>query len=278
VFTAISPYQIGCSTYFSELVDYIANLEITSFIELEDDQLAEYGIEEPAYTFIFKMKDGQTITINLSTDISGFYYGTCTGVDGYFQLSDMQISGLNTSLMILLDRYLVYYSASDMSSITGTYGDISFTYDIDTDSAISDETATAKLNMRDAKVYATDTRTYAAILYESLVTISITGVDTTATPEYDPEVTFKYVTKDYENVTLGLVVRDASTYYAFLNGEYTGFLISKTEIFHDGGENTFDYGAWTAYELTLEAIDNQVAGYYSLADAVAAAEAEDEAA
>lgn len=262
IFTAISPFSIGCSNYFNDLVNNVTGLQITSFVELTDEQVNDYGLANPAYRFIFTMVDGTSLEINLSNEVNGYFYGTCSNIDGYFQLSSMQMSGLNTSLVMLLDSYLVYYAAYDMSSITGTYGDETFTYQIDTDGSISAANATALLNLRNAKVFNSNNRSYAAILYESLITISISGVETDVDPEFDPEVTFTYITNDYHTYELSFVVRDGTSYYVFLNGEYTSFVVPRTQIFHDGGENTFDYGAWTAYEIAEEAIDNAINGIY----------------
>lgn len=264
VFTAIDPFKIQCSTYFSNLIDMVKNLEITSYIEIPDDMLSDYGVDNPAYSFTFTMNDGRIISLSLSNLINGYYYGFCSEIDGYFQISEMQISNLNTQLLILLDNYLVYYPATDMSRISGTYGDQTFTYEIETTDSISSEDATAMLNSRNAKVFNSDGRSYAAILYESLLTISISGIDLEADPSYEPELEFEYITTDHQTHTLSFVPKDINNYYVFMNGEYSGFITSTSELFNDGGENTFNYGAWTAYELANEAIDNQIAGIYDI--------------
>ena len=271
LFTAISPFKINCSTYFANLIDNIKTLEITSYLDIPDDMLPDYGLDNPAYEFTFTMDDGRVITITLSTLIDGNYYGTCSEFDGYFQINEMQISGLNTQLLILLDNYLVYYPASQMSKITGTYGDETFVYDIETNDSISADDATALLNMRNAKVFTSEGRSYAAILYESLITINISGIDTEADPAFEPEVEFEYITSGHETITLSFVPKDNNNYYVFYNGEYSSFTVSRSELFNDGGTNTFNYGAWTAYELTVEAIDNAVSGIYDIPEETEAA-------
>ena len=264
MFNAVSPFEIECSPYFVTFIDSIVSLEITSFVDIPDDQLADYGIEEPSYEFTFSMDDGRVITINLSSDIGGYYYGTSNVVDGYFKISDLQVSNIDTQLMMLLSSYLVYYPATDMQRITGTYGDQSFTYEIDTNDSISAEDATAQLNSRDARVFNSDGRSYAAILYESLITISVSDVDTSVDPEFEPVLEFEFVTSDYQTHTLSFVQRDNNSYYAFLNGAYTSFIVPASELFNDSGNDTYNYGAWTAYELAQTAIDNQIAGIYDI--------------
>lgn len=264
IFTAVSPFEIECSPYFVTFIDSIVNLEITSFVDIPDDQLADYGIEEPSYEFIFTMDDGRVVNVNLSSSIGGYYYGSSNVVDGYFKISELQVSNIDTQLMMLLSSYLVYYPATEMQRITGTYGDQSFTYEISTDGSISEEDAIAQLNSRDARVFNSDGRSYAAILYESLITISVSDVDTSADPEFDPVLEFEFITSDYEHHVLSFVQRDNNSYYAFLNGTYTYFIVPASELFNDSGSDTYNYGAWTAYELAQTAIENQIAGVYDI--------------
>ena len=264
VFTAISPFRIECSPYFVSFIDSVVNLEIASFVDIPEESLSDYGLDDPSYEFIFTMNDGRIINVSLSSSIGGFYYGTSNMVDGYFKVSEMQINGLDTQLMMMLGNYLVYYPATDISEITGSYNGDTFTYDIETEGSISDDDATADLNGRDAKVFTSSGRSYAAILYESLITISVSDVDAEADPEFDPEIEFVYKTKSYETYTLSFVQRDNNSYYVFLNGEYTYFVVPTRELFNDSGTDTYNYGAWTAYELARQAIDNQVAGIYDI--------------
>ena len=264
MFTAVSPFEIECSPYFVTFIDSIVQLEITSFVDIPDDQLADFGIEEPSYEFTFSMDDGRVVTVNLSSAINGYYYGTSNVVDGYFKISELQVSNIDTQLMMLLSSYLVYYPATDMQRISGTYGDQSFTYEIETTGSISADDATAMLNSRDARVFNSEGRSYAAILYESLITISVSDVDTSADPEFNPVLEFEFITSDYQTHTLSFVERDNNSYYAFLNGTYTYFIVPASELFNDSGSNTYNYGAWTAYELAQTAIDNQIAGIYDI--------------
>ena len=260
----IEPFKIEGSPYFSNLIEYAATLEISSFIEIEEDSLAEYGLDDPEYKFTFNMKTGQTIEINLSADMGGIYYGTCTGIDGYFQLSTMQMKGLDYSLLSLIDTYLCYNTASEISSITCTYGDEEFTLALDVDNALSDSNAVANLNMRNCMIRNSSGRSYAAVLFESLVCIDIGGIEPDAVPTGDSIMTIKYVTKHYQTITLDFVPRDTDSYYVFMDGEYSSFYIYSRELFKNGGTDTFSYGCWAAYELAQEAIDNAINGTYDI--------------
>ncbi len=265
VYYCIDPFQIKTSSYFENLVEDIVNLEIAGFVDIPDESLAEYGLDNPAFTFTFVLRNGETTVIELSQNLNGSFYGRCTGIDQYFQLSSMQISGLETPVMQLLSDYLTNYNAAGISSIRGTYGDASFEYVLDVPNAISDPGAVVTLNGRNA--YITNSqgrRSYAAILFEHLVCIPIAGIDLEANPEFESIMTFTYVTKDYKTTTLDFVQRDDNSYYVFVNGEYSSFYVLSRSLFRNAGTDTFSYGAWAAYELCETAIDNAINGTYDI--------------
>ena len=77
-------------------------------------------------------------------------------------------------------------------------------------------------------------------------------------------MTLKYVTKHYETINLSFIQRDTDSYYVMVNDEYSSFYIYSRELFKDGGTDTYSYGAWAAYELAQEAIDNAINGMYDI--------------
>lgn len=264
------PYEIMASPYFDNLVEYIATLDITSYIEIPDEELASYGLDNPTFSFRFVMKTGEIIEIYLSDMKDGFYYGYSSDLDYYFMIAEAQITGLDTPVLTLISSYISNYSASKVTRIICSCGDESFTYDLDVNygTSISADTSTANLNMRDARVFTSSNRSYAAILFESLVCIDIGGVDVEASPELiDPYMTITFSTRDYVNKTLDFVQRDSMTYYVFINGVYSNFYVYDRELNRDGGQDTFSYGVWPAYLRTVEAINNQVGGIYDIPEA-----------
>ncbi|MBO4243306.1 MAG: hypothetical protein J5883_08515, partial [Clostridiales bacterium] len=130
--------------------------------------------------------------------------------------------------------------------------------------ALSDSNAVANLNMRNCMIRNSSGRSYAAVLFESLVCIDIGGIEPDAVPTDDSIMTIKYVTKHYQTITLDFVPRDTDSYYVFMDGEYSSFYIYSRELFKNGGTDTFSYGCWAAYELAQEAIDNAINGTYDI--------------
>ena len=70
--------------------------------------------------------------------------------------------------------------------------------------------------------------------------------------------------KDYVTTTYEFYTRDSDSFYVFKNGEYMSFYVYSSEIFNDGGYDTYNYGFWKAYELLDEAISGNISGVYDM--------------
>ena len=265
-FNITSPFERGTNGFFDNTLEFFAKLNVTGFMDISPVEIAQYRLEEPAYTLIFTLDNGNMYTITLSDNMAGYYYGSCTGYDGYFKIDSTTLGngGLEMPLINMIDNDVVSFQANEISSIEGTYGDESFTFEISCIEDMTEEGATATLNMRNAYVETSSGRTYAAFLFENLVTIEISGADLTATPDLESEMSFTYRTTGYQTTTVDFVVRDNNSYFVFIDGEYTGFYVYSDELFHYGGTDTYDYGAWSAYLLTRQAIDNAINNIYDM--------------
>ena len=266
-FDVIEPVECRASERYETLVEFIAGLQVTEYEDIPESELSVYGLEDPAFEFIFTMNDGSEITVSLSINLGGKYYGFCSETEGYFSISEFQFNGVDTPLMSLLDTYIADYEASEVSSITGTYGDDTFVFELNVDNTMGEAGSSADLNYRNAYVRVSEGgRTYASILFDSITGMQYSGIDTAADPDLEPAVTFKIVTNSYQIITIDFVERDPGSYYVFIDGEYTGFYMLSSELFSNGGSDLLSYGAWSAYELTVEAIDNSINGIYTIPD------------
>ncbi len=266
-FDVISPLECPASERYENLVEFVAGLQVTNFEDIPESDLSVYGLDDPAFEFIFTMDDGSEITVSLSLNLGGKYYGTCSEMDGYFSISEFQFNGVETPLLSLLDTYIADYEASEVSSITGTYGDDTFVFELNVNGTMGEAGSSANLNYRNAYVRVSEGgRTYAAILFDTITGMQYSGIDVDADPTLDPALTFTIVTNSYQIITIDFVERDPGSYYVFIDGEYTGFYVISSVLFSNGGSDLLNYGAWSAYELTVEAIDNSINGIYSISD------------
>lgn len=263
-FIVTEPFEIEASPYFKNLLEGVLSLNVSSFIDITEDQLAEYGLDEPAFSFQIRLRTGESYTVCFSSDIGGYYYGYTNATEGYFCIADTNINGFETPLLTLLNGTVYAPDVATISSISCEYGDESFEYEIDVESSLLEEDGSVTLNLRNPLVYSSSGTCYAKVLFDAISSINIGGVDLDANPTGDPDITLTFVDDEHSINTLEFVERNSSSYYLFFNGEYTHFYVNSDEIFADGGVDGSEYGFWAAYEVTNDAIDNQINGVYDV--------------
>lgn len=262
----ISPFSIEGSDTFRNLIQYAGELDVSKFINLSDDEIKNYGLDNPTFHFLFTMMDGEIFELYLSKNIGGYFYGYTNITEGYFSISELQFEGLETPTMMLLFDYINYFNASVIKSIVFTSDDVNFDFEINTKRAIGDEDAVVKIDLRSAKVKTSEGRTYAALLFETLTCIKINGIDLEVTPELVSDINIKFCYNNYTQKIYDFVSRDDFTYYVFLDGEYTGFYVLKSEFTYDNGADLdgTKYGIIPAYNILNVAIDNQLNEIYDI--------------
>ena len=269
-FEFYKPYKHTASGYFATMIDRITRLEISEYLVIENNELSKYGLDDPAFHFVLNMKDGQKTELFLSQKISGFYYGYLSGMNEYFMLSEYQLSGLELQELVLIEPYVCYYYATDLSSITFYNGEKSFKFDLEVpvgESLVSDK-STVTVDGRNAKISDSNGRSYCSILYESIACINIGGVELDANVDNsgNPALRIEFIDNNYNITTYDFYERSDDSYYVFMNGEYTGFYVYSREFFNNGGSDTYSYGCWSAYELLNDAITKNINGIYDLPD------------
>lgn len=267
--TFTSPFAISASEAFGTLMNSVLALKVSSYQDLKPEDYAKYDLDKPAYTFDITLTSGKHMQVMLSKDEGGIYYGASTETPAVFTLATSVLTGLQTPLIELIDPYLDYQFIYNVKNIEATFPEGSFSMDMDVaqGKTISDKESTAKINGVNAKVTDDTGRSYFAVLYEGVICMNITGFDFAAKPADTKDISITVTQKDTTQTTIDLAVKDENTYYAFINGAYSGFLVSKDEVYRDNGKNLYDYGAWAAYGRLMEAIDgDNGSGVYVISD------------
>ena len=275
-YNIVSPFVTDSSNVYSNMIDSIIALNEAKYVILTDEEVKQYGLDDPAYTFIFTMHSGEQVTIQFSDVVSkGMYYGKSSTTDQYFMVSDQQVTGFDSPIMTLIGEWICYKPISEVKEINCTAEDKEWTLTLSVPNAISDPDAKAELNMRNALVKTPDgSRTYAAILYEAVATIAIGGVDFDATPDINNVfMTITMINNNNNQTVYKFVPRDSNSYYVVVNDQYSCFYIYADELFAYGRDNTYSYGVWPAYELLRYAIDKQSNGTFDIMDFCEAYEA-----
>ena len=267
-FTVYSPYKHDTSGYFGTMIDTLIESAFSDFIDIDKSELAKYGLDDPAYHFVFTLKNGKQTELFFSKITDTGYYGYIKGVNKYFVVSKYQINGLDLAETVLIDPYICYCYVKDVSKIIGTYGNKTFKFDLDVadNDTISSDNSTVLLDGRNAKILNSSGRSYCSILFESLACIKIGGVDLDerSVPSSEPQLTLTFIDKNYVSTVYTFYERNQDSYYVFKNGEYMHFYVYSSEIFNDGGADTYNYGYWKAYELLTVAISENMNGIYDL--------------
>lgn len=267
-FEIYKPYKHAASQYFGTLIDTIVSLEIKDYVAVSDSEKASYGLDDPEFHFVLNMKNGDKTEIYFGKKIDNSYYGYISGSDICFVINSNQLEGLELKELILIDPYICYCYVKDISSITGTYGDKTFKFELDVPDgkSITSQEAFVTLDGRNAQISDSLGRSYCSILFESIACISIGGIETNASVNTvpGPVMSLSFLDKNYVTTTYDFYSRDNDSFYVFKDGEYTGFYVYSRELFNDGGTDTYSYGCWKAYELLSEAISGNVNGIYDL--------------
>ena len=207
------------------MIDSIVDLEITEYVAIGPDELSKYGLDQPTYHFILTSNSGSQTELFFSRELSGYYYGYIAGMDNYFMISTYQIDNLDLAETVLIDPYVCYCYAKDISTINCTYGDKSFKFTryVPDGESITSERSTVELDGRNAKISDSAGRSFCSILFESIACIKIAGSEPGATVDTSagPVITLEFVDNGYQSTVYEFYTRDADSFYVYKNGEYT---------------------------------------------------------
>ncbi len=215
------------------LLNYFSTLSASSYISKASTDLSVYGFDKPSYVYEVKAKTGNIKLIlgkekEKDTDI----YGMIEGRKEVFTLSMSTLKGfLDMPLNDLLER-LVYCAdireVKDMS-VTMDGNTTKSTISLDPDNNKDKDKFT--VNGKDASGKDKNGEFLFRNYYKALIGITFSDIDVDAKPTGTPEVTIIYnLNKAPGSVKLELIPASATTYYAVIDGKYTGKIVSKKDF------------------------------------------------
>ena len=243
------------------LLSTILQFKVSQYVPIAREDMAAYGLDNPEYTITIRLRSGEVITINLSIELGGYYYGTCSGNPYTFRVDVQNLPGLSKKSFELIDSYVIHgYLDDDVSMVQATIKDKSFVLEcrMNHDSTFESEDTMLQLDKRNAKVYTSGGDCYGLLLFGSIFNMPVSRVDYDAKPELkNPEATFFVTRTSGETTALALVPLGDNEFYCFINNYYSGFIVDRSVIYKDNGYVMSDFGVWDAYFLAVEAIDNK---------------------
>ena len=265
------PFEIDSSTYFDRLIEILCSLEASEYEDSSAENINRYGLNDPQFSVVIRLKSGQVQSFGFSSLVNGYYYGRLNGSGKIFKVVSGKLESIESPVLVLISEYIFYDTCDNIDSVecSGSGKSFELRLDVGKGKAISDDNSTVTLDGRNAKVNNSNGRSYAAMLYESIFCINIGGVDETdpVTEGVTPVTTIRIFDRNHSSVVYDFYKRSDSTCYVFRNGQYTKFYIFNRELYNDGGSDTYDYGIWPAYEMLTKAITNGINGVYDIPDA-----------
>lgn len=267
-FKVFKPFETQSSAYFDRLIERVCSLEANEYEDATTENLTKYGLGTPRFSFTILAKSGRSYDLDFSQVTGGFYYGRLNRTGKIFKISADKLESIESPLLVLISDYVFYDTCDNIDSIECTGGDKKFVMkmDVQKGKSISDESSTVTLDGRNAKVSSSEGRSYAAMLYESLFCINVGGVEENAdvSSSQVPLTSIRIFDRNHSSTVYEFYKRNDDTCYVYKNGEYTKFYVYNTELYNDGGTDTYNYGIWPAYEILTKAISNSINGVYDI--------------
>ena len=262
------PFEVASSAYFDRLIENICDLEAEEYEDPTNDNVSRLGLTNPAYTVTLMAKNASVFKFEFSATRSGYYYGRLNGSGKIFKVANDKLDNLESPVLVLISSYVFNDTCDNVLSIECYDRENKFVFKLEVpkEKTFSDAEATATLDGRNAKVFSSSGRSYAAMLYESIFCIDIGGVDEAASISSSavPAMTITIFDRNHSSVVYTFFKRNEDSYYVCKNGVYTKFYVFNRELYNDGGTDTYDYGIWPAYDLLTKAITNAINGVYDI--------------
>lgn len=261
------PLKVEGSADLTALLESMLTLTAAEFLSDDPADTAQYLLVDPEYTLIYKTKSKGEIRVDISKAMGGRYNVMTSLSPLIFSVDTSQYAGIQMPLINMVNTFLTYEMISDVSNIDCTFPEGSFVIDLDvpTGASPSDEESKAYLDGIEAKVTSRNSGgAYISSLYASVACMRMSDFDFDASPENTKDISVIITKRDGTVITVDLAKRDENSYYAFIDGEYQGQLVTVKSIYNDGGTDLYSFGAWTMYEKTKEAMEKAEDGVYLL--------------
>lgn len=240
--TLTAPFETSLeinAANLSNLFTTLVQLEIDDFGEsgITEADYKKYGFDNPAYTFQFIQETGETTTLLFEEyDPLVTSYVKCLHVEtGEILIFDSSyISFLQSETTDYLMETLYKPGITDVASIqlhyAGSFNDK--TVQIDDSFEIDSENGTYICNGESISAENTDATKAFEDFFSSLANLSYESIEADATEPADTEAAFRveYTLQDGTTHVVELVPNDDTTYWAYLDGEFSRALVRQRAL------------------------------------------------
>jgi len=222
------------TTALSPMLEALAGVTVTEFIEDKPSDLSVYGLAKPSYVFDFKTSDGGTYKLIMGAEKTkgSEIYAKLDGKDEVFAIDSSAFTFVDKPLKEIVDvfAYIVNIDQVKKIELTMDGKTTSMTLDIYRDAEGQGDTDKDKFAVdgKDASGKDADDKQPFRTFYQSLIGISLEEIDVNGTPTGTPDITINY-TLISGSMKVEYISKDANYYYVIRNGEYAGILVKKNK-------------------------------------------------
>ena len=215
----------------SSLLTSIKQTIVTGFGDenVTPDQYAKYGFDQPYYVLTFTQLNGNTSTYYaLKYDNLKDSYVTFLDVNHgqILYIEPSYVSFLASETADMLERNLCNVTIDQVAAVDFTIDDVSAHMDIDY--------ANQQYTVNDTVIDSNNVPASNAFMtfYDALRGLSYNSMDLIATIPSDakPTVSITYTLLDGTKQQVDLIPIDDTTYWAIVNGKYTGYITRRYQI------------------------------------------------
>lgn len=195
---------------------------------ITESQYAEYGFDDPAYMFYFSQEDGTETTIyalDYDTDSTDFVECLQKETGQIFYCAANYIGLLQSTASDFLSSNIYNVAITEVSAVDVQMEGEELSMKID------QENEQYTVNDIDVDALGSDAVSALTLFYQSISNMTAdTFYLTEAIPDSEPEVSITYTLTDGSKEVVTLLKKDDETYYALRNGEYSGFLVERSQF------------------------------------------------
>ena len=259
----------GDDAALAKLLQQLAAISASEYIELDPQELSVYGLDKPVYSFELETAEG-IVDINIGASAgTGKAYALSSLLNGVFTVDMTGLTSIDIPLENLMDPFVSLHNIGSVSRIDADIYGTSFAIDLNVEQGkpASDENTVFKLDGEDAKIFSQTNNTLYAKFYQSIISVRFAGIDPEAQPENTADAKIEYKLKadidagePEKTQIVEFARRDDYTDYVFIDGEYTGCYIDRDKSFYSDSED--NEGIITAYKMMKYAMANAVDGVF----------------
>ncbi len=252
------------------LLEEALNISVSRFVEINPEDLSQYGLDQPQYVFQLEAGADQAL-ISLGAKADGnHFYAISSQIPAVFTVRADAFATIDMRVTDMLDRFVQLISIWSVDRIEADILGTEFVVDItmDQDQRATDEEVEFELNGEDAKIFNERNRSLFTPFYQSIIGVMMAGLDVDAAPDLDAEARIVFHLKPdpgndmpERQQVVEFTARDAYTYYVFIDGEYSGFYIDGNAAFHS--KRADSEGILVALDMLKYAMEHAVDGVFN---------------